>query len=160
MAEPPVEPTKATATSRPERSVVTRSHQLVASFLQSQGYLDTLAAFKREAAAAFDGVELLTDDMITGADLRDIVADYLTAKMQALAIPPAPLEEELERLEIKSPLPAKITKVIRDGTNVLTVRQGVLPRRNWDSAAGRFNRCVKEAGRRVRERHERHDNDI
>mgnify|MGYP001588686599 FL=1 len=141
VSAPGNDSTKATPTSRPEQSVVTRSHQLVAGFLASQGYTDTLAAFNREAAAALDGVELLTPTEAS-TDLRDVVADYLTSRMHALAIPAPPLEDELLRLKLESPLPTKITKVIRDGTNVLTVRRGVLPRRAWEGTSGRFKRYV------------------
>ncbi|KAL8280816.1 hypothetical protein RQP46_006820 [Phenoliferia psychrophenolica] len=137
VAAPGDSSTKATPTSVPGQSVITRSHQLIASFLEAEGYTDTLAAFRREASAAFEGVDLLTPAEAS-TDLREVVEDYLTSRMHALAIPPAPLEDELLRLKLEAPLPTKVIKTIRDGTNVLTCRRGVLPKREWNGASGRF----------------------
>ena len=134
-------PTEAAPTSSSGSSVVTRSHQLVAGFLRSQGYSVTLAAFEREAADALNQVDLLSPTE-TSTDLRAVVEDFLASRMQALAIPPAPLEDELLQLKLGRPLPTQIIKTVKDGTNVLTARGGVLPRRKWDGVAGQFIRCV------------------
>ncbi|KAI5475485.1 WD40 repeat containing protein [Pseudohyphozyma bogoriensis] len=126
----------------PERSTaspLTQSHLLIARFLRSQGYNDTLAAFKREAAAVFLSDPLDLDaDANKAPDLREVVEDYLTSRMASLELPPLPLEEELEKLEVTVKIPTKVVQTIRDSTNVLTVQSGVLPQRHWDTSTSQF----------------------
>ncbi|KAK4696783.1 hypothetical protein P7C70_g8317, partial [Phenoliferia sp. Uapishka_3] len=137
ISSPSSTSTSAPTTSRPQDSIITRSHVIILRFLESQGYIDTLSAFKREASSALSDVDLLSETDAS-TDLREVVEDYLAKRFNALEIPTAPLEEELQKLRCTGVVPNKVVKVIRDGTNVLSVRKGVLPRRSWDSQVGRF----------------------
>ncbi|KAM0748285.1 WD40 repeat-like protein [Meredithblackwellia eburnea MCA 4105] len=134
-----------------EKEVTKQSLRVVAHFLDVNGYQDTLAAFKREAEHEFKvkraGEENLEpdedqiwSDLTSVSDLRHIVEDYLERKRRAALVAPsaAKVEEQFAKMTIKTPLPTKVTKTIRDTTNVLTLQNGTLPRRRWDSSAGRF----------------------
>lgn len=141
-APPPSEP-QATNAHAETNDLITQSHNLVARWLRSQGYHDTLAAFKRETLASYSEalhLELEDDEGQSnkGPDLREVVEEFLSSRMQALQLPQAPLDEELGKIEVTMQLPEKVGKTIRDSTNVLTVRPGVFPQRSWDAVAGHF----------------------
>lgn len=98
------------------------------------GYTETLAAFQRESA-----VELLEGTAASAPDLREVVEDFLASRLQSLEIKQAPLEQALTDLAIKHALEdLKVVATIRETTNVLSVKSGVLPKRSWDTVAGRF----------------------
>lgn len=140
MTSNPAQATALAPTSRPDLSTTTRSHALVASFLASQGYTDTLAAFKRDCADQYevDGDDEPKEEL----DLREVVEEFLTTRMKSIAIAPAPLDDKLEGMVVKMVLPDRISRTVRLPTNVLSVSPGSLPTRNWDSTAGRFKACV------------------
>jgi hypothetical protein len=140
MTSNSAEATALAPTSRPDLSTTTRSHALVASFLASQGYTDTLAAFKRECSDQYevDG----EDEPKEVLDLREVVEEFLTTRMKSVAIAPAPLEDKLDTMVVKMALPDRISRTIRLPTNVLSVSPGSLPARNWDPTVGLFKRCV------------------
>ncbi|GAA5828733.1 hypothetical protein JCM11251_005855 [Rhodosporidiobolus azoricus] len=130
------------STLPPSASV--ESHRLVASFLRSMGYSDTLEALLRESSSTDERLPGLIERPSTafgaGHDLQDVVEEYLASRLarSKLEDPTAPLVDNLKRLELKGKLPDRVKTAITDGSNVLTVQRGILPKRSWDSDELRF----------------------
>ncbi|ORY87476.1 WD40-repeat-containing domain protein [Leucosporidium creatinivorum] len=135
-------PTPAAAQSQPQNgdNPTIAAHKLVARFLLQAGYKDTLESFQRESAVEHPELNLQSDASLVSSqpDLRDVVEAWISSRIASLSIAPAPLEAELHDLELTAAIPEKVTTAIRDGTNVLSVKPGVFPKRTWDSTELRF----------------------
>lgn len=106
--------------------------QLVARYLQAQGYDRSLAAFLDET-----GQDAVPHD-VAAPDLRDVVESFLASRLQALVIPASPLEDQLEQLKLTARLPTQVTRTLKHSTNVLSVKLARFPKRSWNSSLGRF----------------------
>ncbi|BGP08400.1 hypothetical protein JCM10049v2_004247 [Rhodotorula toruloides] len=124
------------------------AHRLVARFLRSQGYSAALESFISEASHSHPRLPSLLDvDPAAGdagQDLQDLVEYAVSARLARLRVddPTSSLREHLVGLELKeAELPkGKARTAVRETSNVLTVQQGVLPKREWDTQQHRF-RC-------------------
>ncbi|GAA6008029.1 hypothetical protein JCM11491_006583 [Sporobolomyces phaffii] len=118
------------------------SHLLIARFLARQGYAATLDSFLSEAASKHPQLRLhVHAERHEGEDWNDLVEDYIARKVSQVNLDDADshLERSLNSLQLKSsPLPQKVRTVIKEATNVLNVRSGTLPMKQWDSASLEF----------------------
>lgn len=122
------------------------AHRLVARFLRSQGYSAALESFISEASHSHPRLPSLLDvDPAAGdagQDLQDLVEYAVSARLARLRVddPTSSLREHLVGLELKeAELPkGKARTAVRETSNVLTVQQGVLPKREWDTQQHRF----------------------
>ena len=121
-----------------------QAHILIARFLSHQNYTATLSSFLSESTSANPQLRLSsnTHGDGQGEDWNDLVEDWIARKVSRIKLQDqdSKLEEELKNLESSSSnifdrqrLPSRVKTVVKEATNVLNVKQGVLPRKEWDS---------------------------
>lgn len=141
-------------------AVSVEAHALIARFLDRSGYRDSLAAFARDAkhGAGIDVEQLLASECsqptaaaATSTDIRDLVERFQSASLARQLKPrqdddaQGTLEQSLAQLRVDPRLlPRRVTRTIRDASNVLSVQHVALPRRTFDSASGR---CASTPGK-------------
>ncbi|GAA5886717.1 hypothetical protein JCM5296_006380 [Sporobolomyces johnsonii] len=122
-----------------------QSHLLVARFLHAQGYSSTLSSFAAEAHARHPALRLPALDSpahsVEGDDWNDVVEEWIARRMSRLKVNDdgERIRDQLETLELEDALlPSKVETVVREGSNLLAIKKGVLPRKRWDSAELQF----------------------
>ncbi|GAA5959061.1 hypothetical protein JCM3765_006327 [Sporobolomyces pararoseus] len=120
-----------------------QAHILIARFLSHQNYSATLSAFLSESTSKNPQLRFTSQTAERdrdGQDWNDLVEDWIARKISQVKLQDqdSQLEEELKSLESSNILdqqriPNRVKTVIKEATNVLNVKQGVLPRKEWDS---------------------------
>ncbi|GAA5928945.1 hypothetical protein JCM1841_006424 [Sporobolomyces salmonicolor] len=128
-----------------ESDAVYQSHLLVARFLHAQGYSSTLSSFAAEAHSRHPALRLPALDSssqsVEGDDWNDVVEEWIARRMTRLKVNDEGerIMDQLEGLEFENAvLPTKVETVVREGSNLLAVKKGVMPRKKWDSAELQF----------------------
>ncbi|GAA6062307.1 hypothetical protein JCM10212_006859 [Sporobolomyces blumeae] len=139
-------------TSTP-RDATTEAHRLVARFLHHQSYSNTLAAFLDEASTKHPNLSLrsiATSSTDDSTDWNDLVESWIARDVSERKAndPDSSLADRLDHVHLPEDVvvPSKVRTVIKEASNVLTVKSGTYVRKEWDSTALRFttstSRCI------------------
>jgi hypothetical protein len=118
------------------------AYQLIASFLTSKGHTSTLSSLLEEVPPQIaQQLQRPSFQQGGGHNLTDVVEDLISARLSRakLADSTTPLLDQLNELKVGT-VPDKVSTAVRESSNVLVVKRGVLPKRSWDSDELRFRR--------------------
>jgi hypothetical protein len=121
------------------------AHLLIARFLSHQDYSATLSSFLSEATSKHPQLRLHPNaKQQDGEDWNDLVEEWIARKVSNIKLQDedGKLQEMLNHLEAndtdEARMPEKVRTIVKEATNVLNVRRGILPKKEWDSATLEF----------------------
>lgn len=133
--------------TNPPRDANEQAHLLIARFLSHQNYSATLSSFLEESTSKHPQLRLnphqSNDEQ---EDWNDVVEEWIAKKVTQIKLQDgdSKLRDELAKLEStrEERMPSKVRTVVKEASNILNVRKGTVPRKEWDSAALEFKSQV------------------